>query len=466
MSIAAAGWRAARGGAVAMMLMTLAVGCGGGGGGDDEHTFDLPPGTAFDSAASERVLLVVESKNQCRDNGTCAATPAPGATPTPAGCDLGDGNTRGLSLYRLGTTGLFLQDPANPGAAAPPEQTIATADNPRRLVVHPNDPSLVYVATDTRIQVFRLGPSGASQCIAQTLTEFEADPNARDDLDPVDLAFDPTFGNGILYVAGRGSNRIDAYPVAADGTIGVVPASCVIADSNSEFTALDVITTDFVAASGRTRIDIYRREAGLFPPPTPAPFATPTPGPSPGCFGVQLITEPASSIGGAIVTDTFFSPSASAPLGQLFVAEEVSRRIFTFSVDATGTIDGNDTSDTDSEGFYQTMLRRDSTPSSPLYATVFQEGRVAAFQLQNGLLPNSAINQTARDPKTLPNRLAIDTTNQLLYVTQSGAGRVDAFRIQSNGGLDSLPVTSTEQVTVNGRVLDSFPSDVAIIPAP
>jgi hypothetical protein len=461
MSIAAGGWRAA-----VALLMTLAIGGCGGGGGDDEHTFDLPPGTAFDAEAGDRLLLVVESQNECRDKGTCAASPVPGATPGLAGCDVGDGNTRGLSLYRLGTTGLFLRDPANPGAAAPPEQTIATADNPRRIIVHPNDPSLVYVATDTRIQVFRLGAAGTSRCIAQTLSEHEADPGARDDLDPVDLAFDPTFGNGILYVAGRGSNRVDAYPVAADGTIGVVPTSCVIADANSEFTALDVITTDFVAASGRTRIDIYRREAGLFPPPTPAPFATPTPGPSPGCFGVQLITEPASSIGAAIVTDTFFSPSANAPLGQLFVSEEVSRRIFTFTVDATGTIDGNETSDTDDEGFYQTMLRRDSTASSPLYATVFQEGRIAAFQLQNGLLPKSPINQTARDPKTLPNRLAIDTTNGLLYVTQSGAGRIDAFRIQPNGGLENLPVTSSEPVTVNGRVLDSFPSDLAIIPAP
>ena len=463
MSIAAVGRCVARGAAVAMLVVT--AGCGGGGG-SDQHTFDLPPGTAFDSAASDRVLLVVESKNQCGDNGTCAATPVPGATPAPASCDVSAGNTRGLSIYRLGTTGLFLQDPANPGTAAPPEQVIATADNPRRVLVNPADPTLVYVATDTRIQTFRLGPPGASRCIAQTLTEQEADPAARDDLDPVDLAFDPTFANGILYVAGRGSNRVDAYPVAADGTIGVVPASCVIADANSEFTALDVITTDFIAASGRTRIDIYRRDAGLFPPPTPAPFATPTPGPSPGCFGVQLITEPASSIGGAIVTDTFFSPSASAPVGQLFVAEEVSRRIFTFSVDATGAIDGNDTSHTDDEGFYQTILRRDSTPSSLLYATVFQEGRVAAFQLQNGLLPNSPINQTERDPKTLPNRLAIDTTNALLYVTESGIGRIDAFRIQSSGGLDRLPITSTEPVTVNGRVLDSFPSDVAIIPAP
>ncbi len=37
----------------------------------------------------------------------------------------------------------------------------------------------------------------------------------REDSDPVDMVIDPSIGNGILYVAGRGSDRIDAYPIAA-----------------------------------------------------------------------------------------------------------------------------------------------------------------------------------------------------------------------------------------------------------
>src|SRR5262249_22937791 len=189
-----------------------------------------------------------------------------------------------------------------------------------------------------RIQVFRLLPGGGSRCIAQTKTEHESDPNARKDLDPVDFALDPTIGNGVLYVAGRGSNRVDAYPIAADGTIANEPTNCIIGPNDSEYSSLSLLSRDFIAASGKNRIEVFRRVEGLFPPPTPAPSATPTPGSTPGCFGGQLVSIPVSSIGAAIVNDTLFTPSLSAPIGELFLSEEVSDRLFTFNIDASGTI--------------------------------------------------------------------------------------------------------------------------------
>jgi hypothetical protein len=457
--------RAARGAGLA--LLVTAATCGGGGS-SGQHTFDLPPGSALDTTPSDRMLLVVEAKNQCGDSGTCIATPVPAPTPgAGGGCDVGNGNTRGLALYRLGTAGHFLENPAQPGSAVGPEATIATADNPRRVLVSPTDPTLVYVATNERIQVFRLAPGGGSRCIAQTRSEREADPGSRHDLDPVDFALDSTIGNGILYVAGRGSNRVDAYPIADDGTIPDVPASCIIGTTGAKYTALSLLTRDFVAASGRDRIEIFRRVEGLFPPPTPEPGATPTPAPSPGCFGVQRITVPVSSIGAAIVTDTFFLPSASAPIGALVVAEEASRRLFTFNVDASGTIDNKETSSTKRDGFYQNLLRRDAGADAVLYASVFQEGRVAAFRLENGLLPRTPFSKTEKDPKTTPVGLAIDgASGSILYVAEASIGRIDGFRIQPDSSLSGIPETSTEAVTVDGRVLDSFPSDIQIIPAP
>jgi 6-phosphogluconolactonase (cycloisomerase 2 family) len=457
------GRRAAR--CAGLALLTAAAACGGGGG-SNQHTFDLPAGTAFDATASDRVLLVVEAKNQCGDVGNCAPTPAPEATPAAGTCDVGNGNTRGLALYRLGSTGRFLEDPDNPGTALGPEQTIATADNPRRVLVSPADPRIVYVATNERVQVFRLAPAGGSRCIAQTRSEREADPRARNDLDPVDFALDPTIGNGVLYVAGRGSNRIDAYPIADDGTIGAEPASCIIGASDAEYTSLSLLTRDFVAASGRTRIEIFRRVEGLFPPPTPAPSSTPTPAPTPGCFGVQLVSIPVSFIGAAIVTDTAFTPSSSMPIGELFISEEVSRRLFTFNIDANGTINGKETSSTKRDGFYQDLLLRDVGSDRLVYASVFQEGRVAVFRLENGLLPESPFSKTEKDPKTLPVGLAIDASGTFLYVAEAGVGRIDGFRLQPDGGIGSVPETSTEPVTIDGREVDSFPSDIAIIPAP
>src|SRR6266404_120509 len=271
-------WRRGAGRYAALALLVTVAACGGSGGG--QHTFDLPAGTELDTTASDRVLLVVESKNQCGDSRSCVATPQPVATPgAGGGCDLGNGNSRGLALYRLGTNGLFLEDPAHPGSAAPPDETIGTADNPRRVLVSPKDPTIVYVATNERIQVFRLALGRGSRCIAQTQSEHEADPSLKNDLDPVDFALDPTVGNGVLYVAGRGSNRVDAYPIADDGTIAARPASCIIGSTHSEYTALSLLSRDFVAASGRERIEIFRRVDGLFPPPTPLPSATPTIGP-------------------------------------------------------------------------------------------------------------------------------------------------------------------------------------------
>jgi hypothetical protein len=468
MSLGAWGSRVARFAGVTLFVGTAA--CGGGGGSSD-HTFNLPAGTAFDTAASDRVLLVVESQNQCGGDNTCVATPDPAATPGPAGggCDIGNGNTRGLALYRLGTSGLFLEDPTQPGTAAPAEQNVATADNPRKVLVSPSDPTIVYVATNTRIQTFRLAPGGGSRCLGQTLTEHEAGSNTNKDLDPVDFALDATVDNGILYVAGRGSNRVDAYPIAADGTIGVTPTSCIIGTSASQYTSLSILTRDFIVASGRTQIQVFQRVAGEFPRPTPLPGATPTVAPTPGCFGGQLTTDPVSFIGAAIVDDTLFTPSSTSPLGQLFISQEVSNSLITFNIDASGTIGSQNTSHTNKgEGFYQTLLRRDAGGGSFIYSSLLQQGRVVVFQLENGLLPGDALSKTAKDPNTLPVGLAVDgPSGTLLYVAEGGIGRVDAFGIQSNGGLNSVPDSSTAPVVgTTGRAISSFPSDITIIPAP
>jgi hypothetical protein len=469
MSTGAWGSRVAR--HVGLVLLLGLAACGSSSSGNDNtHTFDLPPGTAFDTTPSNQMLLVVEAHNQCGNSRSCVATPLPSPTPGPAGvvCDTGSGNSRGLALYRLGTNGLFLENPAQPGTAMPPEQIIATADNPRRVKVSQTDPTLLFVATNQRLQVFRLLPGGGSRCIAQTKTEKESDKNAKKDLDPVGFALDPTIGNGVLYVAGRGSNRVDAYPIASDGTIADEPTNCVIGSNNSEYTSLSLLSRDFIAASGRSEVQVFRRIDGLFPPPTPAPSATPTPGSTPGCFGAQLVTVPVSEIGAAIVNDTFFTPSQTAPIGELFLSEEVSDKLFTFNIDPSGTIGSKETSSTKQDGFYQNLLRRDRPNGSFIYASVFQDGKVAVFQLENNLLPDFPLSKTAQDPKTLPVGLAVDEPNgNLLYVAEAGAGRIDAFLINPDGTLSRTPLSSTAPVTTtDGRTIDSFPNDIAIIPAP
>jgi hypothetical protein len=186
------------------------------------------------------------------------------------------------------------------------------------------------------------------------------------------------------------------------------------------------------------------------------------------CVDARLVSTPLSAIGSALVTHMLFSQSASAPLGELFIAEEASQRIFTFPVDADGDLDGDDSSQTKIAGVYQRMLPHRHGADTILYSTVFNEGRVDVFRLENGLLPNETFSRTAEDPNTLPVGLVIDgDLGTILYVAEGGLDRVDGFRIRSDGGLEDEPATSTAPARdVDGRSLSVFPDDVAIVPLP
>jgi hypothetical protein len=466
-----------RGGSVAtsfVVLASLLAACASGG---KDRDFSLPAGNELDGVRSEKVLVVVEARNECQDDGVCVPAPT-----TP--CHLGEGNTRGLAVYRLGTTGLLFGG----AAGANPEQRIATDDNPRRIVVHPTDPTLIYVATRSRVQVVRLRSGGGSACIAEGKSDQEVKEDAEDS-DPVDMVIDPSIGNGILYVAGRGSDRIDAYTIAPDGTIPALPTSCIVGGSNSEFASLTPMGDGFFAAGGSVRVEIHPRVLGQFLPEpdpnataTPSPIPTVRPSPAPGetpgpivpspapstCIDARLVSTPLSVIGSAIVTQMFFSPSARVPLGTLFLAEEVSQRIFTFPVNADGVIADEDDSRTKRAGVYQRMLRQRRGGLDLLYSTVFNEGRVDVFQLENGLLPNETFSRTAEDPRSLPVGMVIDGDGgPILYVAEGGLDRVDGFRIQPDGGLPNEPATSTAPpVDAAGNPLVTFPDDVLIVPLP
>jgi len=462
---------------VAVMLGGLLLTACAGGGKD--RNFSLPAGKELDGIRSDRVLVVVESQNECGSDNSCVSVPA-------GPCHLGDGNTRGIAVYRLGNTGLLFQSSPD-GAVA--EQRIATDDNPRRLLVHPTDPSLIYVATRRRVQVIRLHAGGGSACIGETVSDDEVKPGA-DDSDPVDLGIDPTIGNGILYVAGRGSDRVDAYTIKDDGTLPSLPTSCIVGSGNSEWAALATMGDNFFAVGGSGRIEIHSRVQGQFLPepdpnatrtPTPVPTASPSPAPgeTPGpsnpspepstCIGAHLVSTPLSSIGAALVTDLLFAPSASAPLGDLFISEEASERLFTFPVDASGVVNDSDNSSTKRAGIYERMLRHQHSGLSILYSSVFNEGRVDVFRLEpDGLLPNETFSRTAQDPDALPVAMVIDEpTGTILYVAQGGLHRVDGFRIRPDGGLPDNPATSTAPaVDASGREFDTFPDDLAIVPLP
>jgi len=459
-------WRGVWNVGLPVLLATLFA-CSGGG---NDGIFELPPGDQFDSVRSSFVLVTTNAQNECGATGDCVLPP-------PGTCHTGSGNARGLAVYRLGTSGLLLGASGESTVAPSPEQVIATDDNPRRLIAHPLDPTLLYVATKDRIQVFRLAPDGGTRCIDETLSQQEVRSDA-DSLDPVDLEIDPTVGFGVLYVAARDPGRIDAYSIALDGSLPDVPTSCAVGRTGAQFQAVAALNSEFIAAGGETEIEIFARANGqLVNPPTtpdpdatatPSPQGTPIPSPKPTCIGSDEQTEPVSAIGAAIVTDLLFSPSASAPLGQLFVSEEASRRIFTYPIDTGGQIDADDSSSTERSGLYQTMLRHERGGSSLLYVSVFQEGQVEAFRLENGLLPDKSFSETSQDVNSLPVGLAVaPAPGNVLYVAQGGINRVDGFSLAEDGSISERPLTSTAPVfDTQGRTIDTFPNDVVIVPLP
>jgi len=179
------------------------------------------------------------------------------------------------------------------------------------------------------------------------------------------------------------------------------------------------------------------------------------------------VSTPISVIGAALVTQLLFDTSVSAPLGELFVAEEVSERLFTFPVNADGVISDSDSSSTKRAGVYQRMLRHRHGTAEVLYSSVYNEGRVDAFLLEHGLLPSKTFSRTAEDPKSLPVGMVVDPTGSILYVAQGGFDRVDGFRIRSDGGLPDEPATSTAPPTsASGGSLTTFPDDVVIVTLP
>ena len=98
-----------RGGRMATPLVValgclLLTACAGGG---KDRDFSLPAGSELDAGRSEKVLVVVESLNECGSEIPCVSNPL-------SPCDLGDGNTRGIAIYRLGVGEVGLGSDAAP----------------------------------------------------------------------------------------------------------------------------------------------------------------------------------------------------------------------------------------------------------------------------------------------------------------------------------------------------------------
>ncbi len=131
--------------------------------------------------------------------------------------------------------------------------------------------------------------------------------------------------------------------------------------------------------------------------------------------------------------------------GVIYAAETPRERINTYLIDADGfpmgLKDGEEPiSHTRAEERYVDFILEDNL----LFAAAFNKGRLDVYEIDpsDGSLPeNLPISTTEFDTGLFPTSLLL--LDGLIYVTQSGRDRVDAFTVGSNGELGGFPATST-----------------------
>jgi len=139
--------------------------------------------------------------------------------------------------------------------------------------------------------------------------------------------------------------------------------------------------------------------------------------------------------------------------GILYVSNKSHSRITAFTILANGLLPENPDSETRSgEGAYETML----IDGDLLYASAYNEGRIDLYQLEpDGMLPSGGrLYSTHADVGTFPVGIALHA--DILYVTQAGRDRIDAYIVGADGLPTSYPSSST--VAIDG----SYPTALAL----
>lgn len=419
-------------------------------------------------------------------NGESKFVP-PQATAAPGGSDVFvyvaearnsavDTEGGGVSAYRLGADGLL------PGG--PPLSYVALV-NPRRLAVHPTLPVL-YVATRAQIVAFDISdgslqslcgdnPTLAPPCATNPRgnnTLFDMSVGANDD------------GTFTMYAAETGQagssenpSRIAAYPLDENGGLpGFASSQGETSNEVVQFEGL-AVSSLFVWGSDTSVQRMYRfmRESdgnlALMSPtptpinyPTPSPSATPTDGttptptpeptPSPVFFNVNFP--------GRVEVREFPQPTPGENWGILYAVEQGSQRLGAWEINEFYELPDFPNSESPIQGFYNSIaIRPDQTR---IYGALFQDGAITSYRLNEfGNIIADSETITLANPASFLTGLAYlaftpagREPTETIFVSAGGLGRVDGYRVRSDGGLDDRPFTSTEPRP------NTFPSDIAI----
>lgn len=363
-------------------------------------------------------------------------------------------------------------------ANAPRGQFQTGGHRPRRVVVSP-DNKFLFVAQRDRVEIYEIGPRG-------NLLRVGRVPEVTRKLSPHDIGLG--FDGRVLYVPDRVFGSVDAYDLGSlyptepgvppqaptepfsciQGRLGAGWENIIVREdlpqpllyiSNSD--GRGAVSTFPLTAAGafvRLCVDPETGEV-LRDPVTGKPLECGVWGQD-GCDDEADVTPPSSRrrrLAGAqaMVLDG----------NRLYVEARFAKQLSAFDLLEDGTFsdqlpDGNQrqrrATKTNKGIRYVALVMANRT----LLMSQFVEGRIDSYRLRSdGGLPKGPTLRTGEDVRTSPVRMAVH--NDVLYVAAGEADRIQAYRLFAEGQVrDRYPFSQTDFLR------GSFPNDVAIATIP
>lgn len=353
-------------------------------------------------------LVLVCGVSACGGDGTAPAIPPAPPTSQPPG-DLVlyvaalDGDR--VDAFRLGTDGLPQAEPFS-SMPIPEPRRLAFADG------------VLFVAGGDRVATAVVDEDGA---LPATPTSASAISDGMDNLEMV-------IANDHVYVASSGFSSINAYPIDEQGRIPISPSSTGFGSLPSDYATLALNGRFLYAGTrGRAQIDVFLLQSDGEIPQDPEN------------------QEP----------DTFvLLPDAIAfANGVLYTASGEDATIRGYIPRSNGLLLDEPDGETRPEEFVGDLVVNEDL----IYAAAFNAGQIFTYDLDPVThlpIEASAITETQQDAEAFP--LGLTHSDGILYVSQGGHDRVDAYVLRTNGHPPAFPTGSTTPIS------GSFPVDTVV----
>jgi 6-phosphogluconolactonase (cycloisomerase 2 family) len=392
----------------------------------------------------------------------------------------------------------------NGGIATTPKFTTPTGGRlPRRIIPSPNG-KMLYVADIDRVEFFEILDGGGLRKVPQTQVP---EPPLKG-LNPRDFAL--SADGTKLYLPDVRRSKIMMYALDANGLpVTREATSCMFAPNGAGIENMIVrfdtptpllyvsltqgngaVVTYALAPDGRFLrcIKDPNNDANNAPPVCDIAYGTDGCDDDSSCNTDTKLCEGGNANGLACDENSDCNLGANQPVSRrkkmagpgplildgnrLFVSERFRRKVSVFDLQPDGTfelvLDEQDPTDLDKARWKQP--RSSSTKSEIRYnalvkaintiiGTQFSDGRVDAYRLNDGNLPNQPTQQTVKDVRSSPVRMAV--RGDVLYVGGGDVDRVQAYRLTDQGvPRDQTPFSQSD------RQKGSFPNEVAVVDVP